>query len=109
MIESINPTGLMDFATAVANWAVQRPDSLVDELEQIRTSIDTFCRNNDDPIYGGVNILCSSTIDVMLQIMTHQEEPENVEEPDTKEEITEDNENGRENPLGDVSGVTKLD
>ena len=35
MIESINPTGLMDFATAVANWAVQRPDSLVDELEQI--------------------------------------------------------------------------
>jgi hypothetical protein len=94
MIESINPTTLMDFATAVANWAVMRPDSLDDELEQIRSSIDTFCRNNDDPIYQGVNILCSAAIDVMIQIMTHQEEAEIPSEP--QEEITEVKENGGE-------------
>ena len=85
MIDSINPTTLMDFAAAVANWAVQRPDSLVDELEQIRSSIDTFCRNNDDPIYQGVNVLCSSTIDVMLQIMTHEPQEQDIEEVEQKE------------------------
>ena len=109
MIESINPTGLMEFTLAVANWAVQRPASLEDELEQVKNAIHTFCVNNDDPIYAGVDVLCETSINMMIQVMTNEPESEIVEEPDTKEETAEDKDNGIGRNLESVQGATRLD
>lgn len=92
MIDSINPTGLMEFATAVAVWVVNRQQGIDDELSQVKHSIHTFCVNNEDPIYRGVDVLCESAINVMIDVLNSDTKVEVTEEPKEEEAKEEDGE-----------------
>jgi hypothetical protein len=90
MIDSINPTFLMDYAMSCAQWAVRWPESLGDELDQLKATIDVFCKNNDDPIYKGVAIICDACVDVTKQIIVRSMEQETPAQPEEAKEVSED-------------------
>ncbi|MGD0331317.1 MAG: hypothetical protein ABSB40_12880 [Nitrososphaeria archaeon] len=68
------------------------PDTVLDELVSVKHTLDTFCTNNDDPLYEGVMVLCDSMIDRVIDVLTTPPVEPEVEEP--KEEIEEVTENG---------------
>jgi hypothetical protein len=99
MIDSINPTFLMDYAMSCAQWAVRWPESLGDELDQLKASIDVFCKNNDDPIYKGVAIICDACVDVTKQIIVRSLEQEQPAQPEITTEVDNGDNGGRDEGL----------
>jgi len=97
MIESIDPTTLMKFCFDAATWAINQPGTLEQELDQCKHAIHTFCVNNDDPIYQGVDVLSESCICAIKEIILRAETQETPAEPETEpqEEVKEDGEGNK--------------
>jgi hypothetical protein len=87
MIDSIDPTYLMDFSLRVMSWAVNDPNTLEGELDQIVNTIHTFCVNRDDPIYKGVDILCQMLIDTTKKVAIIDLNSEQPAQPEVEEEV----------------------
>lgn len=91
MIDSINPRNLLDFAIEVANWTLQRSESLETELDDVLRVINTFCTNSDDPIYQGAYIFAEVCIKGVIDINAMMQETTNEPELIEKTEVKEDN------------------
>jgi hypothetical protein len=92
MIDSINPRNLLDFCLDTAWWFDNRTDSVMDELDEVEHVINTFCSNNEDPLYMSANLLAAVMIAALKDIrITPKEEIEETEPIEETEDVKDDN------------------
>lgn len=98
MVESIDPSTLLDFCVEVAQWSITHPETLVSELDDVLKTINTFTDNQDNTIMkmaSGVATTCIVAIQNFTNMALNSEEPtepdiEEVEQKELEEVIDND-------------------